>query len=170
MVRGFLKTANNLSDLASATAARANLGLSNAAVQPVLDIPMNCGASSFSTWTAMPAAETVFLGSSRWNQVVKADLSKYTQCRLCFVVGTAGVSGSKIKAKYATSFSTSVGSYSDLGVAEVSNVLTTGSVYAATSWINLASGAMGDVFLMLTGVGGDGAAAPTIGNAHIQFR
>lgn len=170
MISGVLKRSNNLSDLQNAVLARSNLGFSSAAVQPVLNIPMQCNAGSFVTWATMPAAETIFLGSARWNQVAQADLSNYTQCRLSFVIGAAGVSGAKIKAKFATAFSTTVGSYSDLGTSEVSCVLTAGSTHASSGWVNLAAGAKADIFLILTGSGGDGVVSPTIGNAHIQFR
>lgn len=151
----------------------ADVGLSSAAVQPIMNVPIHCSASAFATWTDMPLAATLFLGSARYNQIVKVDLTNYTQARLSFVVGTAGVSGAKLIARYATSLSaTPVGSdfTADLGTSEISGVLTTGATVVTSSWINIATLAKADVYLAIIGSGGDGAVDPTIGNTQIQFR
>lgn len=164
-VKGFLRPA----DVArvALTGAYADLG---GKPQPGLHVPIYTNAGAFASWASMPATESIFLGAARWNQVARADLSGYTQCRLCLVVGTAGFSTAKIIAKYAAAFSTSLGPYANLGVAEVSVGLATGNSYAASAWVDLAPGAKADVHLILTGSGGNGSVSPTLGNISLQFR
>ncbi len=148
-------------------------GLSAAAVQPILNVPVVSQGNAFVTWTTMPAAATIFLGSSRWNQVTKMDLTNYSQARISFIVGTAGASGSKLVARYATSVGTPplVGDFAaELGTSEISGVLTVGSTLVTSSWINLAAGAKADVYLCTIGLDGDAATSPTIGNLQMQFR
>lgn len=161
--------ANNLTAGASGT-----LGLSS--YQPTLIIPFQENSAAFATWTSMPAAATIWLGSSRWNQISKVDLTNYTQARIMFVLGTsgAGLSAAKLIARYATALSATpvVGDFSnDVGTSEISATFTTGgNTVLLSSWVNLAAGAKADVFLCIVGSGGDGATSPTFGSVHLQVR
>lgn len=192
MVRGFLKASENLADVTDPAAARQALGLGGLALkndgdlaavahsgayadlsgrpQPMLTVPILAHAPAFATWSAVPAAETMFLGSGRWNQVVRADLTNYTQVRLCVVVGAAGVPGTKLIAKYATTFSTLITGYANIGTAEVSVPASTGSVCLTSAWTDLVPAARDDVFLVVTGSGGNGSTSISIGSVHFQFR
>jgi hypothetical protein len=159
-----LSVANGGTGAANAASAWSNLG-NHATV-----IPFHVNASSFVTWTSMPAAETAFNGSSRI--IAAADLTGYSACRLVVEMGgTAGATGSKIIAKYSTTYAgTTVASYSNLGTSEISVAATTANTLVKSSWIALAAGAQADIYLILTGSGGDGSTSPNFGNIFLQCR
>lgn len=126
-------------------------------------------ASSQTTWTNMPAADTFFF--STLQHVTLRDLTGFTQVRLMVNKrGVAGATGSKIALRYATSYATSVGSYSTIGTSAVECATDGTDVHVASSWITLAAGATGDCFLAIVGSGGDGAADPQFGAVHAEFR
>ena len=117
----------------------------------------------------MPLAATFLFGSYR--HIIKVDLTGYTQCR--FIVNkqtTAGAAASKLILRYRTAFSTAVGDYADIGTSEVSVAVNTTNVVLATSWVALAPGAIGDVFVCVVGSGGDGVLDPAFGTIVAQFK
>lgn len=117
----------------------------------------------------MPAADTFLVGSHR--HVLKIDLTNFTQCRLVVnKQGTAGGASSKLILKYATSFSTTVGNYSNIGTSEVSVATNNTNTVTATAWTNLAAGAIADVFICVSGSGGDGVLDPVFGLIAAQFK
>ena len=121
------------------------------------------------TWTNMPSAETFFAGSHR--HATKADLSRYTQCRLIVnKQGTSGAANSKLILRYRTAFSTTVGNFSDIGTSEVSVAVNTTNNVLASNWIDLAAGAKADVYVCVVGSGGDGAVDPVFGQISAQFK
>ena len=144
--------------------------LSWASLKPVLTIPISLAAAAAAAWTNMPSAATFLFGSAR--HVVKADLTNYSQVR--YVVNkqtVAGASGSKLIVRYKTStYSETVGDYSDIGTSEVSVAVNVTSTLLDTGWINLASGAKADVNIAIVGSGGDGTLDPVFGNMLIMFR
>lgn len=123
------------------------------------------------TWSNMPDTLQFFDSSSAF--VTRADLSTFNEVRLIVNrQGTAGAANSKLILRYQTTGGApfTQGSYSDIGVTEVSlNVSATNNLLA-TSWIQMASGAMSDVWVALLGIGGDNSADPVFGNIYAEFR
>lgn len=133
-----------------------------------LALPIAANAAAV-TWTNMPLAATFWNGSHR--HVLKADLSSYTQARLVVnKQGTAGAAASKLILRYRTTFSATVGDYSDIGTSEVSVAVNVQNSCLASNWINLAAGAIADVFIAVVGSGGDGALDPIFGSIVAQFK
>lgn len=135
-------------------------------------VPQTIFLAPFLTATNLPAAAQFYSGSAGYLYSCKADLSSYTQVRLIGTKGaTTGAAGTKIILRYITTFSTTVGSWSDIGTSEVS---VAGDVSAGTvldtGWINLATLAKSEVFFCLITSGGDGAADPVFGNFYSQFK
>lgn len=140
---------------------------SGGAVRTIFLVPGITAANH--TWTNMPLAETLLLTNSSHIQLV--DLTNFTQVRLHVnKLGTAGVSGSKLRLKYLTSFSTTVGSYLEIGASEVSVPINTANVYATSGWINLVAGAKADVYVCVAGSGGDGVVDPILGTIFAEFK
>lgn len=129
-------------------------------------IPFSIGASS---WSNMPAAATFFLGIAT---SLKVDLTGFTQVRIGFHIGsTAGYAGSKLIARYSTSFTVTASDPSDIGATEVSAALDgSTNTYAVSSWVNLAAGAKADVWVCIIGTGGDGAIDPQIRWCTLEFK
>ena len=135
----------------------------------LIHLVINGRTDANSTWTNMPAAVTFLFGSYRHVQPV--DLSNCTQCR--FIVNkqsTAGDVSSKLMLRYNTSFSTTVGNYSDIGTSEVSVAVNVTNTLLVTSWIDLVAGAKADVFVAVAGSGGNGILDPAFGVISAQFK
>lgn len=123
------------------------------------------------TWANMPTTLQFFDSSSAY--VTQIDLSYYNQVRLIVnKQGTAGATGSKLLIRYqaTTGAPFTESSYLDIGTSEVSVLVDTTSTILTTSWINLASGAIGDVWVALMGIDGDTVADPVFGNIYAEFR
>lgn len=134
-----------------------------------IQLDVHAEADANATWTNMPSAEAFLFGS--WRSIHKIDLSESSQVRLVVVkLGTAGNSGAKFMAKYRTGFSTTVGNYSNLGTSEVSVAVDTTDVVLDSGWVDISSGAKGDVFVVITGSGGNGTIDPLFGNISLQFK
>ena len=134
-----------------------------------LSLALHCESDAAATWSNMPVAATFLFGSHR--HITKADLSGYTQCRLIAnKQGTAGAAASKLMLRYAASFSTTVGSYSDIGTSEVSVAVNVTNNVLDSGWVNLAAGAKADVFIAVVGSGGDGVLDPQFGSIKAQFK
>lgn len=134
-----------------------------------LTVPIVSQPSAAVTWTNMPAAETFLLGSHR--HATKVDLTNFTQVRLVVnKQATAGAAASIIYAKYRTAFDATVGNWSAIGTSAVSVAVNVQNTILSSSWIDLAAGAIADVFVCLAGSGGDGVLDPTFGNVVLQFR
>lgn len=134
-----------------------------------ISVTMLAAATATGQWTNMPAAEDFLLGGAK--PVVRVDLSDYRECRLVAVMSTnAAASGAKLYAKYAATFSATVGDYSDLGTSSVEVAIDTSDAAIESEWTPLAAAARADVYITVTGDGGDGATDPRFGNVAIQFR
>jgi hypothetical protein len=134
-----------------------------------IQLDIHAEADANATWTNMPAAETFLFGN--WRHVHKVDLSDSTQGRLVVTkLGTAGNTGAKMILRYSTTFSTSVGNYSDVGTSEISVGVDTTNTVLDSGWVNLASGAKADIFLAVIGSGGNGVLDPIFGNISAQFK
>ncbi len=150
---------------------------SNGAVFPLdAPIPYNVGSICFSaevpnTWSNQPSTLQFFDSSSAY--VTQADLSAYNQVRLVVNKQTqAGATGSKLILRYqATSGAPlTASSYSDIGITEVSVATNVTNTILNTGWIDMAAGAIDDVYIALLGSGGDGALDPVYGNIYAEFR
>ena len=111
-----------------------------------------------------------FLASNNRN-IARFDLTGYTQCKLIgrVVTGSASANSPRITLKYSTSFTTTVGNYSDIGTSAVNVSMTTAGVIDS-GWINLASAAKADVYITVTQDGGDGVADPALGIITAYFK
>ena len=101
-----------------------------------------------------------------------ADLSTYSQVRMfCRIYTNSGSSNSpRLIAKYHTSYTTTVGTFSDIGSSEVSTSLASYTL-ANSGWINLADSAMiDDCYITVTQIGGDSSATPRISSLFMEFR
>jgi len=135
-----------------------------------LIIPFSSTATGLTTATNMPLALDFF--TSTYQRVInKVDLTGFTQCRIyVFTSSVATVAGAKILAKYISAVSTTASDWLDLGTSEVSVTVGGLNTAYASSWIDIAMLAKGDVFLTVMSSGGDGVVDPTFGQVNIQVR
>jgi hypothetical protein len=122
------------------------------------------------TWTNMPSAVTFFGGSHRF--ATKINLTDYTQVRLIVnKQGTAGAAASIVRLRYRTAFDATVSNWLQIGEsASVQVAVNVTNTVLDSGWINLATGAKADVFVVLDGSGGDGVLDPVFGSLVAQFR
>lgn len=132
-------------------------------------IPFYTDAGVNLAFTNQAVAEQFLANSNR--NITKADLANYTQVRIIsrVVVGSASVNTPRIILKYHTAFTTTIGTFVDIGTSAVLASLTTVGLIDS-GWINLAAGAKADVFLTVTMIGGDAAADPALGMLVAQFK
>lgn len=124
-------------------------------------------------WTNMPAALSFFLSTATVAKgVTRVDLTGYTQVRLLVnKQGVAGAALSRLILRYKTEpFTQAVANYSDIGTTEVSVATNVLNTFLDSGWINLATGAKGDIFLALLGSGGDGVLDPAFGTVTAVFK
>ena len=124
-------------------------------------------------WTNMPAAESfLFSTSSAAKATHKLDLTSYTQARLLVQkTAVAGAAASKLLLKYATTYVNSVASLAgNIGTSEVSVPVNVLNALQDSGWVNLAAGAKAEVFIYVTGSGGDGALDPQFGTIVAEFK
>lgn len=146
-------------------------GLQTAITARHLVVPLTANAAI--TWTDMPAAAT-FLNGQSTRAVYKLDLTGYTECKI--VVITAGVAAAntgRLAIKYkTTTYSTTVGDYSDIGTGatEVSASCTSTVSQTDSGWITMEAAARADVQVAIVGLGSNGTNDPVFGNIAIHFR
>jgi hypothetical protein len=153
---------------ASATAQRATLGLGtlatlNATARPLL-IPFRAQYQN-TTWNAMPAALTNFLGGT--TPGIKVDLTNYTEARLVVRQASAGAASAELRMQYSTDEST--WAYLD-GATGPSVEAATANTSKVSGWVTLEAGARADVWLRLAGINGDGVANPSFQNISLHVR
>jgi hypothetical protein len=131
-------------------------------------IPLLSYGNAVYTLTNMVAAES-FMNTVAGT--LKYDLTNYTQARLVMYVSTVGTAGSKVVAKYKTTFATSdaITAFSALGTSAIEASMAVAGVITS-AWVNLAAGAIGDVFLTLARIGGDGVADPVIAYVMLEVK
>ena len=89
-------------------------------------------------------------------------------CRI--YTNSASSNTPRLIAKYHTSYTTTVGTYSDIGTSEVSTSLASYTL-ANTGWIDLAAGAkIDDCYITVTQIGGDSSATPRVSSLIMEFR
>lgn len=132
---------------------------------------MHGDASANFPMTNATQAERLAGNTSR--HIFMVDLEGYTQVRLRSnkQVGSASANTPLFRAKYYSSFTTTVGNFLQLGLsAQVEfSVVSTG--YVDTGWMDLALGArINGCCIGFTELGGDGVADPALGATDILFR
>lgn len=133
-----------------------------------LVVPLVADAAGL-TLTNMALALGFLAGSHRF--ATKVDLTNFTQVRLVVnKQGTAGAAASKIILRYLTDFNTTAANWLDIGTSEVNCAINVQNTVVVSAWINLAAGAIGDVFICPLMSGGDGALDPALGAISAQFK
>lgn len=168
------------SDISSGTMAAARLGSGTTDATTYLTgnqtfvrqytvVPLHCDATGRVNLTNQANA-TQFVANTDAN-IMFLDLSRFTQVRMTVRValGSASANSPKVRLRYSTSYTTTAGSYSDIGTSSVEASLTSAG-FIATEWIDLASSAKAEVYIALIQTGGDGAADPALGLIHAHFR
>lgn len=122
------------------------------------------------TWTSMPSALTA-LNAQISRSVAKIDLTRAKQVRLVVMIaGTAGSAGSKLIAKYRSTYDATIGNYSDIGTSEVSAAINSTGTMSDSGWIDIAPGAQGDMIVAIAGSGGNGSTSPVIASVAFHWR
>ena len=134
-----------------------------------LVVNVHANATANVTMTNQANSEQFLAYSNR--NIIKVDLTDYTEVRLVarVVTGSVSVNSPRIYAEYHTSYTTTVGTYSDIGTSVVSCSLATAG-YVDSGWVALAAGAQADVFVTVLQNGGNGAADPAVAQVSLQFR
>lgn len=114
-------------------------------------------------WQNQPSALTEFLGAI--SRRTKIDLSNLTQARLITRVDVAGATGAKLAVQYSTDESS--WNYLDDSSGPFAIIDTTG--LKISSFVNISTLALTDVFLRIVGTGGNGVADPNFSNIISQF-
>ncbi len=136
--------------------------------RPPLILPLIPGAA---TLTNQPNTLELLTPASPGIFMTKIDLTGFTQVMLQVHVYVASGSGNspRVILGYATSYTTTAGSYSDIGTSAVTcSMSSTGVIRSA--WTNLAAGAIGDVWISPLTNGGNGVADPQIQGITAYFR
>ena len=119
--------------------------------------------------TNSPLVERLVGNSTR--SVFAVDLSNYSQVRLRVNKQVIGTVTSVLRAKYSTTFTATIGSYSTLGASGEVEISLAATGYVDTWWIDLANGAkINPCYIGFTESGGDGVADPALGATNILFR
>ena len=101
------------------------------------------------------------------------DLEGYTQVRLRANQQTTSASANtpRFRAKYYTTYTTTVGNFIQLGESAQVEFSLTGTGYRDTGWMDLAMAArITGCCIGFTDLGGDGVADPALGATDILFR
>jgi hypothetical protein len=135
--------------------------------QWTIHVSLHARSDGAGTFTNMPAADTFLFSSHR--HITKVDLTGMTYIRLKVnKQATAGNTGAKLILRYSPTFSTTVGSYIDIGTSECSVTVDVTNTYLDSGWIEIDDSAKDDVFIAVVGNGGNGTLDPTFGNISIS--
>lgn len=126
--------------------------------------------SSATAVTNLPSAAALLTPSSTVG-TFQVDLTNALSARIVIRTDSvAAAAGSKLILRYATTNTSTVGSYSDIGTSEVSVSPTAGSTAYASSWITLAAGAKANVFVAVVVSGGDGVVDPSFSQIRMEYK
>jgi hypothetical protein len=130
------------------------------------------GNTALQAYNNQPSAGNFWQGNVRW--IYKFDLSDATSIRLIFNVAVASASENtpQVRLKYATSLPANYAATSPIvsGGGELAGSLAA-TGFVDTGWQTItAAAAVDNVFLALTGIGGNGAADPSISNVLVMFK
>ena len=123
------------------------------------------------TMTSQPNSEQLMTVAIPGLFRTRLDLTNATDIRIGGVVLTASGSGNspRIKLKYYTAASVTVGDYLTIGTSEVSYSLSAVGV-PISSWIPIVAGAKADVYVAAVSDGGNGSASPITANIFFDIR
>lgn len=111
------------------------------------------------------------LAGNTSRHIFMVDLEGYTQVRLRANKMVIGTANAIFRAKYYTSYTTTVGNFLQLGLSAQVEIAMAATGYADTGWMDLATGArINGCCIGFTELGGDGVADPALGATDILFR
>ena len=122
------------------------------------------------SFTNMPAADTFLFNSPR--HVAMIESTGMTNVRLKVnKQAAAGAASAKLRLCYSPTFSTSVGTYKEIGLSEVSVAINVTNSCLDSGRVELTPDvfAYDDIYLAVVGSGGDGALDPQFGNISVSF-
>lgn len=137
----------------------------------VLIVPVHADGGVNLTLTNSPAAERFILNTAgraiRW-----LPLTGRTQVRLRGVVVTAStIAGARVRVLFKSgAYSATFGQYDAIGVSEVSIPLDGGAGEKDSGWVDLVAGAIGEVFVAVTEMGGNATLDPALGAVQLYFQ
>ena len=165
-----------LSDVSSLTPVNKDILIYNSSVGRYVGVPIppksvsiHSDATANITLTNQPNTEQFLANSNR--NIHRSDLRYFTEVRILVrvVTGSVSVNTPRIYVEYSPTFATAIGSYINIGTSPVSASLTTAG-FVTSPWVELESGARGDVFFTVLQHGGDGVADPALGPITVEFR
>lgn len=137
--------------------------------QSVKSFTVHGDAGANFAMTNATLAERLAGNTSR--HIFMVDLEGYTQVRLRANKMVVGTAGAIFRAKYYTSYTTTVGNFLQLGLSARVEISMAATGYADTGWMDLATGArINGCCIGFTESGGDGVADPALGATDILFR
>jgi hypothetical protein len=134
----------------------ATAAVANSALQPgdATDLFFIIRAATPFVWTNQAAAIDFFQAIAA-TSIVPVNLTKKSRIMIYGYVSVIGHTTSKLIVKYKTgAWSATVGDYSDVGVTEVS-IPITATGYVDSGWIDITGSAKAQVFVAVTGSGGN---------------
>lgn len=143
--------------------------LVNRTYQSIKSFTVHGDAGANFAMTNATLAERLAGNASR--HIFMVDLAGYSQVRLRANKQVVGTAGMLFRAKYYTSYTTTVGNFLQLGASAQVEISMAATGYADTGWMDLASGAkINGCCIGFTESGGDGVADPALGATDILFR
>jgi len=124
-------------------------------------------------WALTNATQAERLAGNSSRSIFMLDLEGYTQVRFRGnqQVTSASVNTPLLRAKYYTSYTTTVANFIQLGKTTQVEFSLAGTGYRDTGWVELADAARtGGICIGFTELGGDGVADPAFGAIDILFR
>jgi hypothetical protein len=134
-----------------------------------LTVPFHIGAPLVLTDQTSAVAH---LGGGTMERVSPAALNRCTSCRLVTLVTALSASANtpRLRLRYVTGFTTTIGAYSTIGTSVVEVSLASTGM-KDTGWIPLVSGAKNaNATVTVDQIGGDGAADPAVTSVIAYFR
>jgi len=135
--------------------------------------PVNLQYCTAAISTTFGTTEAFFGGANGYRNVVRLDLTNFTQARIVFTVGgTTPVASSLVSMQYYTSSSATIGDYLDMGASGAVEVSlpATPNLCTAGAWTDLAAGAKADVFVLVICIAPSGSTSVTSQSVCLQFR
>lgn len=140
---------------------------------PTMEIPWHAAGNADLTLTNSPLAERFVLNQAR-RMVKLVPLAGHTQVRMVASQTTtsASVNTPRCRLVYKTgAYSAALGDFSSLAASgDVEISLTGANQFRDSGWVDMAAGAVGDIFVGLTEQGGDGVADPRLNYVNVYFR
>lgn len=143
----------------------------NTTYQPIKSFTVHGDAGANFVMTNATNAER-FAGNTN-RHLFMVDLLGYSQVRFRVnkQVGSTSINTPLFRAKYYTSYNTTVGNFLQLGASAQVEANMTAIGYYDSGWMDLAAGAKNDAICIgFTELGGDGVADPAVGATDILFR